>query len=219
MFSPGTKVNRIGPSRCGATPGRLKTRSSDSVPWRSALSGARFSTDRLYRYALWRIWDRSRPWCNFLMLCPSTADEATNDPTIERCQRRAGRWGFGGLVVTNLFAFRTTDPFGLRTVHDPIGPQNDAAVVAAARDAALVICAWGAWGSYLARSATVQKILGDLGVSPFCLGRTKAGEPAHPLYLSYSCTPVSMNEKAYRPGSGCRLSGKKPFRKLPSGPT
>ena len=96
-------------------------------------TGARFSVDRRYRYALWRVWDHGRGICNFLLLNPSIADEATNDPTSERCERRARRWGFGGLIVTNLFALCATDPAGLRRVADPIGPENDAAILETAR--------------------------------------------------------------------------------------
>ena len=92
-------------------------------------TGARFSIDRRYRYALWRVWDHDENLYNFLLLNPSSADEATNDPTIERCERRARRWGFGGLIVTNLFALCATDPAGLRRVADPIGPENDAAIL------------------------------------------------------------------------------------------
>ena len=96
-------------------------------------TGARFSVDRRYRYALWRVWDRSRGACNFLLLNPSIADEVTNDPTSVRCERRARRWGFGGLIVTNLFAPCATDPAGLRRVADPIGPENDAAILETAQ--------------------------------------------------------------------------------------
>src|SRR5512132_1306567 len=87
-------------------------------------TGARFSIDRRYRYALWRVGGHTEDLCNFLLLNPSSADEATNDPTSERCERRARRWGFGGLIVTNLFALCSTDPAGLRRVADPIGPEN-----------------------------------------------------------------------------------------------
>ena len=111
-------------------------------------TGARFSVDRRYRYALWRVWDRSRGVCNFLLLNPSIADEVTNDPTSERCERRARRWGFGGLIVTNLFALCATDPAGLRRVADPIGPENDAAILEAAR-----VRGWSS-----ARGATTARI-------------------------------------------------------------
>src|SRR5512135_175129 len=96
-------------------------------------TGARFSVDRRYRYALWRVWDRSRGACNFLLLNPSIADEVINDPTSVRCERRARRWGFGSLLVTNLFAPCATDPAGLRRVADPIGPENDAAILETAQ--------------------------------------------------------------------------------------
>src|SRR3954469_17706712 len=105
----------------------------DTIPCAPATSfhgtGARFSADGLYRYALWRVWDADRGLCNFLMLNPSTADETVNDPTVARCARRARSWGYGGLVVTNLFAFRATDPSGLRAAPDPVGPEDDAAIV------------------------------------------------------------------------------------------
>src|SRR3954469_25064450 len=94
-------------------------------------AGARFGADRRYRYALWRVWDGDRGLCNFVMLNPSTADEAADDPTGARCTRRAQHWGYGGLVVTNLFAFRTTDPTGLRAAPDPVGPEGDATIAAA----------------------------------------------------------------------------------------
>ena len=106
-------------------------------------TGARFSVDRRYRYTLRRVWDHAEDLCDFLLLNPSSAAEATHDPTSERCERRARRRGFGGLIVTNLFAICATDPAGLRRVADPIGPENDAAILEAARGAGLVLCGWG----------------------------------------------------------------------------
>jgi hypothetical protein len=46
----------------------------------------------------------------FIGLNPSTADAEVNDPTIRRCIGFAHDWGFGGLLMLNLFAFRATDP-------------------------------------------------------------------------------------------------------------
>src|SRR4051794_4930837 len=82
---------------------------------------ARFSPDRLYRYELVRRWGDGPAACNFLLLNPSTADERSDDPTIARCWRRARAWGFGALVVTNLFALRATDPRVLRAAAVPVG--------------------------------------------------------------------------------------------------
>src|SRR5438270_2376466 len=36
----------------------------------------------------------------------------------------AKSWGFGGVEVVNLFAYRTTDPGELRRVADPVGAEN-----------------------------------------------------------------------------------------------
>ena len=73
-------------------------------------SGAIFSSCRKYRYALWRNWDESKPRPMIIGLNPSTADEKENDPTIVRCINFAKSWGYGGVYVANLFAFRATLP-------------------------------------------------------------------------------------------------------------
>ena len=67
---------------------------------------ATLSADRVYRYVLKRTWLEERPFVMFIGLNPSIADENEDDPTTRRCMRYAGSWGFGGLIVTNLFAFR-----------------------------------------------------------------------------------------------------------------
>src|SRR5437867_1481016 len=95
-------------------------------------TGATISDCGRYRYGLWRIWDESKPYCLFLMLNPSTADDIDNDATVERCQRRAAAMGYGGLHVANLFAWRSTDPSVLTSVPDPIGPDNDRTIVTVA---------------------------------------------------------------------------------------
>jgi hypothetical protein len=129
---------------------------------------------------------------NFLMLNPSTADAFALDPTNRRCVGFAQRWGFGGLVTTNLFAFRSTDPKGLRGATDPIGSDNDTAIVHAARSAELVIASWGNHGTYRGRGEQVSDMLHRAGVALHHLRRTRAGHPAHPLYLPGDLVPISM---------------------------
>ena len=87
-------------------------------------SEAVYSGCELYRYALTRIWDADAPHVLFIMLNPSKATEIQNDPTVERCERRARRLGFGALRVMNIFAWRETDPKRLRAAAHPIGPDN-----------------------------------------------------------------------------------------------
>src|SRR5919197_3106539 len=124
-------------------------------------SGAHFSRCRRWRYLLWRRWDPARPVANFLMLNPSTADEFKLDPSCTRARLYAERWGYGALIVTNLFAWRATDPREMRAAPEPVGRANDAAILRAAREAALVVCAWGNHGAHRGRSSEVLARLRD----------------------------------------------------------
>ena len=151
-------------------------------------SGAVFSACRRWRYLLWRRWDETKPSANFLMLNPSTADEVKLDPSCTRARLYAERWGYGALIVTNLFGWRATDPDEMRAVRDPVGRGNDRAILAAAREAAIVVCAWGNHGAHLARSAHVRKLLE--GTKLHVLRMNGSGEPAHPLYLPGSLKPA-----------------------------
>lgn len=149
-------------------------------------SVAIYSDDLLYRYALTRVWGRG-PKISFVMLNPSTATEVQNDPTVERCERRARAMGFGAFRVVNIFGFRATDPRDMRAAFDPIGPENDSAIVAAADWADMVLCAWGTHGAHLGRGAAVAQMLARYDLHH--LGLTQAGDPKHPLYISYAQMP------------------------------
>lgn len=151
---------------------------------------ATFSPCRRYRYTLDRTWDPARPRLVFCMLNPSTADETVNDPTVERCQRRAVAGGFGAVAVVNLFALRSTDPQMLYQVEDPVGPDNDAAIVAACTAAPMVICAWGNHGQHRERAEHVIGMLRGLHVPLYALRVNQDGSPRHPLYVSNDTTPL-----------------------------
>lgn len=125
------------------------------------------------------------------MLNPSTADEFRLDPSCTRARVYAERWGFGALIVTNLFAWRATDPDEMKSAREPVGRGNDAAILAAAREARLVVCAWGNHGAHLGRSGKVATLLNGAGVRLHVLKMNAGGEPAHPLYLSGSLRPQS----------------------------
>ncbi len=154
-----------------------------------APSIAVYSDCERYRYALTRVWDGTGGKVAFIMLNPSTATEIQNDPTVERCERRARTLGFGGFCVTNIFAWRDTDPRRMRAAADPIGLHNDEAILDAAAWADQIICAWGTHGAHLARGPQVQAMLHQTGRPLFHLGLSKAGHPKHPLYIAYSETP------------------------------
>lgn len=152
------------------------------------VSEAAYSDCELYRYLLTRRWGDG-PRALFVMLNPSTATEVQNDPTVERCERRARALGCGAFRVANLFAFRATDPRVMRAAADPVGPDNDAAILDSAPWADRILCAWGNHGSHLDRGAQVTALLRQSGAPLFHLGLTGQGQPRHPLYIGYDRQP------------------------------
>ena len=155
-----------------------------------AASVAVYSACLRYRYGLTRVWQKDAPRASFVMLNPSTATEYQNDPTVERCERRARTQGYGAFSVTNIFAFRATDPRIMRAEADPVGPGNDAAILQAASWADTVICAWGTHGAHLGRGAFVEKMLRRSDRPMMHLGLTQGGHPRHPLYVGYAQPPM-----------------------------
>ena len=139
-----------------------------------------------YRYRLTRRWDESRPAVMFVMLNPSTADACQDDPTISRCIGFARDWGYGELLVGNLFALRSSDPGALLRSDDPVGPDNDDALLDLAQSAALVIAAWGDKGAFMRRNEVALRLL---PARFYALKLTQRGHPAHPLYLPSSVAP------------------------------
>ena len=152
--------------------------------------GAQFSECRTYRYALWRTWSEGDGHVMFIGLNPSTADETQDDPTIRRCMDFAKRWGFGGVHMLNIFAYRATDPRELKKVSDPIGPYNDEFLKMYLDPPRLNIACWGNHGAFMNRSKAVIELLDLDNLS--CLGTTISGQPKHPLYLKKDIEPTSL---------------------------
>lgn len=137
-----------------------------------------------YRYKLTRPAADMHPTAGpalFIMLNPSTADAALDDPTIRRCMGFAKTWDCAGLVVANLYALRATNPADLWKHADPVGEDNDAMLAALIREHETIVCAWGA-NARPERVAVVRKMFHRLS-RPMCLGITKHGAPRHPLYI------------------------------------
>jgi|SRR6185369_1848891 len=148
--------------------------------------------DGRYRYLLWRSIGTGERTVLFLMLNPSTADAQSDDPTLRRCTTFARDWGFGRLEVCNLFALRTKDPRKLRAAKSPIGPANDRHIIEAASRASVIVAGWGTHGSYLERGREVAELLEAHRHSLCALRCTRAGHPAHPLYLPRALAPMPM---------------------------
>jgi hypothetical protein len=156
-------------------------------------SEAVYSPCESYRYSLTRVWDPSASRLTFVMLNPSKADERKNDPTVERCERRARLWEHGAFRVVNLFAWRDTDPANLRRAESPVGPSNDRFLRDAVGWADQTVLAWGVHGAHLGRSEKVAGLIEKVGKPLYHLGLTKDGHPRHPLYVPYSQQPILWN--------------------------
>ena len=149
------------------------------------MAGAEISDCGLYRYRLWRRWDRG-PKILWIMLNPSTADARDDDPTIRRCAGFTRAWGCDAFEVVNLFALRATNPRELRDHSDPWGPQNSATLLSSMRRRwRHIVAAWGANSNpspshIRGAESHIRRISFDLLE---CLGVTMHGHPRHPLYV------------------------------------
>ncbi|MCM2274512.1 MAG: DUF1643 domain-containing protein [Candidatus Didemnitutus sp.] len=143
-----------------------------------------FSPDRRHRYSLVHRWnplfgDRLILWIG---LNPSTADEAQLDPTLTRIRAFSQRENFDGFWMANLFALRTPYPKEMMADLDPVGPENDAALLDAANRCEKIVAAWGVCGEFQARADAVVRLFA--GRELWCLGTTQDGHPRHPLYVA-----------------------------------
>jgi hypothetical protein len=161
-----------------ARPGFDPSRGSDAV----------ISDCGRYRYVLTRRWDSAAYALPIIMLNPSTADASIDDPTIRRCIGFAKREGFGGITVTNLFAFRATSPADMKAAADPYGPDGskwlERALAFASEERLPVLAAWGTHGGFRERDQSLIISARGWDARLVCLGTTKGGYPKHPLYVA-----------------------------------
>ena len=156
---------------------------------------AEISSCKSFRYHLTREWDSRLDRLAFCMFNPSTADAKEDDQTIRKCIGMAARWGYGSIVVVNLYAFRSPAPedvgAGVKTGRDMVGPNNLATLERVGREAAQTICAWGC-------ESVSRRIPGFREHADLCVRLvarngaqqigppTKTGSPRHPLMPSYA---------------------------------
>lgn len=151
--------------------------------------GAAFSDDRNYRYALWRVWNPDKGLVMFIGLNPSTANETKPGPTITRVMGFAARWGYGGVIMMNLFALVSSKPQALITSADPVG-ENDQWLQAMAGKSQKVIFAWGAFKQAKVRCQQVIEMFPEAE----CLLKTADGSPEHPLYVAGITEPIKFKQ-------------------------
>ena len=149
-------------------------------------TGAIFSEDRKYRYALWRVWNPNKPLILTIGLNPSLASELKDDPTVTRLMSRAYKTGYGGLLMSNLYAFVSTNTNALLNNGNAVGELTDYYIKEMEKLSEVQLCGWGSFKPVIHRASEVYKMLAN----PFCLGVNADGQPKHPLYIAYDVKMV-----------------------------
>lgn len=164
------------------------------------VASALFSDCGQYRYILSQIWDKGRAPMVFVMLNPSTANDYSDNPTLRRCISFAQRENAGGMLMVNLYGYRTPYPEELKNTADPVGPENDRhlrEVFAQAKTAgSKVVCAWGQPSKHLKRKQAVAQLIQDIGLQAYQLGE---GPQKHPLYLAADVPLLPLNVNLLTP--------------------
>lgn len=126
----------------------------------------------------------------FVGLNPSTASLTRRDPTVDVfCRAFARRAGYRDLEISNLFAYRSTDKHALLRASDPVGPECDRHLIAAAREADAILLGWGTHFHPLikSRAVHVERLIRNSSSAPaFVIARNADNSPAHPLYRPVS---------------------------------
>jgi hypothetical protein len=151
-----------------------------------------FSPCRGWRYTLEHVIEEAPPLIaarrmQWIGLNPSTADENELDNTLRRVRAFSLAAGFGGFIMTNVFAWRATKPADMKKQPDPIGPENDAWLMRVAERCEAHVACWGGIANFpralRPRAATVRLMFSRANRPLLCLKIAADGSPWHPLYV------------------------------------
>lgn len=146
-------------------------------------NGAAFSECRQYRYALWRIWDQSKPLVMCVGLNPSTANADKNDQTIRYLIKMLSILNYGGFYMMNCWALISSDPKKLldHRWNELICQWNNDTITATAAKCEEVIFCWG--GFKTIRDTGRDRELIEMFPNAKCFGVNEDGSPFHPLAM------------------------------------
>lgn len=150
--------------------------------------GADFSECGRYRYMLWRIWDRSKPFVMCIGLNPSKASKTKNDNTISTLINMLSDLGYGGFYMTNLYAYITTIPAELAMIPYPVSEvdfknkNTEILIKVGATLCSDVIFCWGSFKQAMWRAKQVERLFQGAK----CFGKNRDGSPFHPRALIYN---------------------------------
>ena len=148
------------------------------------------SKDGKYRYQLSRTWDYSLPKVMFIMLNPSTATDTEDDKTLEKVVSYAKEWGYGSVLIGNLFAYRCKSADELSNVEEPVGEGNQNALKVMSEQAKTIVCAWGN-----SKVSSTGNSLDFISKPLHYLELSIDGTPKNPLYLKGNLIPQLVVEK------------------------
>lgn len=146
-----------------------------------------------YRYRLEReVQDRGKVFAYF-GVNPSTADASIDDHTVRKWIGFTRLNGGRRFIVGNVFAYRATDVKKLAEVDDPFGDDIGDHTTDIINDADVLVPCWGNTTKVPPKLQFAFDVLLDAlmssGKPVLTFGLTAAGDPKHPLTLSYS-TPL-----------------------------
>ena len=158
---------------------------------------ARFSDCNRYRYELSEIWDSTKPMLFWVLMNPSVANLNHSDPTLIKTGKYARAWGYGGQLIGNVHAYRATDSIEMHLVDDPVGPENDDALLSMAKRAEMIVLAYGMPPKKLrARGLQVANLLAK-NYDLHSLKLNMDGSPSHPLYLPANLSPIKIDKASF----------------------
>jgi hypothetical protein len=165
-----------------------------------SIDTAEFSPCGVYRYTLTRNWSEG-PCIGWLLFNPSVATAELNDHTIRKTIGFSKRWGFGRLIILNLYAVRNTDPRAVtRMGVSAIGPMNDYWILKSIGQASELVCAWGCAQHAPEIDSRIDYLLTSIrdkfpDAPMRCLGYRKDGHPRHPLMIGYDTERVEFEAR------------------------
>ena len=152
-----------------------------------------------YRYMLSRTWREDGLLYAYFGINPSTADANVDDATVRKWIGFTERNGGKGFLVGNAFAYRATDVKELAGCDDPVGGAANLGHIKALIGAAdILVPCWGNTSKVPGPlrhniSALMLELL-ESGKPVKIFGRTKSGDPKHPLMLGYDTALVDYIE-------------------------
>jgi len=153
------------------------------------------SDDLRYRYRLEREVLPDGFVIAYFGINPSTADATLDDSTVKKWIGFSERLGARKFIVGNVFAYRATDVGELADAYNPVGSDNITHIENIIADADLLVPCWGNRGKvpkalrpqidWLAARMSFETQKQE-GKPVLVFGRTKSGDPLHPLMLPYA---------------------------------